>query len=365
MAPIAVLLAARADGLGYVAGGVLAALYGAGVAVGQPLLGRLTDRAGQTRPFVVSVLASTALLLVLALVGAANFLLAAVITAAAGLTSPPLEAGLRALWTSIVPTPNHLRAAYALDSGSQELVYVAGPLLATVIATAADPRTALGVTALLGLAGTLLVAHAAPSRTWRPAGPRPVGTAGALHPPGIRLLLLAMTAVGAALGALNVAALASAERHEAAWLSGAVPAALSLGAIAGSALLSRRVWNAPLHTQLTFSAAAFTVAWLPLQLDTPPLVLLLSAMLPGIAFGPLLATAYCCIDALGAPGTITESFGWLISAFGIGTATGTATAGPADGSWLVPAAAAACALLFVLALRPFLTPTTSPRTEAP
>ncbi|MFJ8752073.1 MFS transporter [Streptomyces sp. NPDC102441] len=363
MAPVAVLLAARADGLGYSGGAALAALYGAGIAAGQPLLGRLADRMGQTRPLISSALASTTLLLVLALTGTANLPLAATVTAAAGLTSPPLEAGLRALWPRIVPTPAHLRAAYALDSGSQELVYAAGPLLATVTAALAGPRAALAATALLGLAGTLVVAHAAPSRTWQPTGLWAAGTPGALRPPGLRLLLLSLTAVGVALGALNVAALASADHHGTTWLSGAIPAALSLGAIAGNALLSRHALTTPLHTQLSFAAAAFALAWLPLQFEAPPFLLLFAAMLPGIAFGPLLTTAYHCIDVLAAPGTTTESFGWLVSSFGIGTAIGSAVAGAADGSWLVPAAAAACALLLAVTLRPFLTPPAAPRTK--
>ncbi|GHG13780.1 hypothetical protein ACFFSH_31060 [Streptomyces filamentosus] len=60
-----------------------------------------------------------------------------------------------------------------------------------------------------------------------------------------------------------------------------------------------------------------------------------------------------------------SSFGWLISAFGIGTAAGAALAGAADGSWLVPAAAAATALLLAATLRPHLTPAAAPRTPAP
>ncbi|MCX4682120.1 hypothetical protein OG413_43855 [Streptomyces sp. NBC_01433] len=38
-------------------------------------------------------------------------------------------------------------------------------------------------------------------------------------------------------------------------------------------------------------------------------------------------------------------------------------AGAAGGSWLVPAAAAACALLLAVTLRPFLTPAAAPRTQ--
>jgi MFS family permease len=351
MAPVAVLLAARADGLGYTAGAALAALYGVGYAIGQPLLGRVADRIGQTRPLVASALISTVLLLTLASTGTTAVIPAAALTTAAGLTSPPLEAGLRALWPDVVPTPAHLRAAYGLDSGSQEVVYICGPLLATATAMLADPHTALALTALIGLLGTLAVAHAQPSRTWQPAGHRAPGAPGALRPVAIRLLLLSMTSVGAAIGALYVAAVAAAETHHAAWLGGALPAAMSLGAITGTALFTRRPWHTPLYVQLAFLAAAFVLAWIPLQLGAGPAVLVGCALLPGLAFGPLLTTAYHCVDAYGAPGTVTESFGWLVSAFGAGTGGGTIIAGTAQGSLTVPAAAALCALVFAFLLR--------------
>lgn len=344
MAPVALLLSVQAQGGSLSYGAVLAGAFGLAVAAGQPLLGRFADRAGQTVPIVVGALLSALALVVLAVVGTSRPQLAVTAAIIAGLAAPPLEAALRALWAEIVPAPAHLRAAYALDSGSQELVYVAGPLLATSIAAWGSPALALAAAALLGLVGALVVALSAPSWAWRPRFEQRGGVLGALRSADLRLLLLALVAVGASLGALSVAALAAADRHDASWLSGGMPAALSVGALLGSAVYSVRAWPTPLGRQLTLTAAGFACAWLPLCLDPPPLVALGLVLLPGLFFGPLLTSAYLVIDVVSRPGMVTESYGWLVSAFGIGTAAGTALAGPGNGSWVLPTAAAAVAL---------------------
>ncbi|WP_328973885.1 MFS transporter [Streptomyces sp. NBC_00239] len=351
MAPVVLLLAVREQGGSYTLGAALAGAFGLAVAAGQPLLGRLADRIGQTIPLVAGALLSAIAFTVIAVTGTGN--LPAVLTAAvvAGVSAPPLEASLRALWTHVVPSPSYLRAAYSLDSGSQELVYVAGPLLATAVTAVAGSTAALLATGLLGLMGAAAVATSVPSRTWRPTARSGSGVLGALGSAGLRLLLLALIAVGASLGALNVAALAAAERSGATWLSGALPAALSIGALIGSALYASRPWQASPGTQLVTTGAGFTASWLPLCLDMGPYTSLALAVIPGMFFGPLLTSAYQCLDLLARPGMVTESFGWLVSAFGIGTALGTAAAGPGNGSWAVPALAAAVALPLLQVVR--------------
>ncbi|WP_455361264.1 MFS transporter [Streptomyces sp. SYSU K21746] len=351
MAPVVLLLAVRAEGGTYTNGAILAAAFGLAVAAGQPLLGRIADRYGQTGPLAVGAAVSATAFLILAVAGTADLVLAALAAALAGLASPPLEAALRTLWPAVVPSPRHLRAAYSLDSGSQELVYVAGPLLAAVVCSAAGPSVALAVTGGIGLCGALSTILSGPSRAWRPTGAEGGGIAGALRSPGMRILLLALVAVGAALGALNVGALAAGERHEAAWLAGAMPAALSIGALLGSAAFTARRWGGSTGHQLTLVGAAFALAWLPLCLDPGPYLAVAFSALPGFFFGPLLTCAYLAIDALAVPGTVTESFGWLVSAFGIGTALGTAAAGPFGGSWAVPAVAAALAVVLLHLVR--------------
>lgn len=72
---------------------------------------------------------------------------------------------------AVAQRPARLRlrhAALALDTGTQGLLYIVGPLLAAALASAHRPAAALAIATVLGLAGTLIVVTAPPSRRWRP-----------------------------------------------------------------------------------------------------------------------------------------------------------------------------------------------------
>ena len=104
----------------YPAAGLAAGAFGIGTAVSAPLAGRALDRLGQR--FVLPVLAAafgaalTVLMVTASHLGAAGV---AALAAAAGVTRPPIEAGLRALWPRLVPASG-LDAAYALDRLRQQ-----------------------------------------------------------------------------------------------------------------------------------------------------------------------------------------------------------------------------------------------------
>ena len=118
--------------------GALAAVYGVANAVGQPLLGRLVDllraaagAAARPRCCPRSAMA------VFAFVGhrircrsrTPRWLVA-------GLFTPPLEGGLRALWPSVLRREDQVHAAYAMDAVAQEVMFTVGPLLVTLCVAA-------------------------------------------------------------------------------------------------------------------------------------------------------------------------------------------------------------------------------------
>ncbi|WP_172381123.1 MFS transporter [Streptomyces sp. MNP-20] len=351
MAPIAILLLVADQGGSLKTGGLLCALYGLASALGQPVLGRMVDRRGQTLPTASAVLFTTLCLLALAMVKvAAEPTLAAVLVTLAGLSTPPLEAGLRALWPVVLPDEAQRRAALALDTGAQGLIYVTGPLLVAVLSTATGPRAALGVTAALGLLGTAVVLSAAPSRRWRPLPA--VHRAGALGPldhAGLRWLFIAVSGVGFALGAVNVGAVSIADNLGIDLLSGLIPAALSVGSLVGGVLYGRRTWPGTTADQLLSAALLFAVAWLPLMAATGPLPAIALTAVPGLLLTAVITSAFTAVDSLAPPGTTTEAYAWLITAVGTGQAAGTALSGtlaerpllsaalPAVGAALTPA----------------------------
>ncbi|MFE5097550.1 MFS transporter [Streptomyces sp. NPDC056638] len=185
MAPVAIVLWTLAAGRGIALGGLLSALYGLASALSQPVKGRMMDRYGQSAVHLPAAVLNSSLLIALPLAAphGGPALATTIVVAAAGLTAPPLEAGLRALWPSVLPDLRLRHAALALDTGTQGLLYIVGPLLVAALSSTYSPATALTITAALGLAGTLVVATAPPSRRWRPAPTtNDTGTAGGNWP---------------------------------------------------------------------------------------------------------------------------------------------------------------------------------------
>ncbi|MFF3640374.1 MFS transporter [Streptomyces sp. NPDC002564] len=357
MAPVAILLLVADQGGSLKSAGLLCALYGLASAVGQPVLGRVVDRRGQSLITATAVLLTTVCLLALAVVEvAARPGPAVALVALAGLSTPPLEAGLRALWPAVLPDQAQRRAALALDTGAQGLIYVTGPPLVAVLSTTTGPRTAMVVSAVLGLLGAAVVLSAAPSRHWRPdpEGQR-AGALGPLAHAGLRWLFVAVSGVGFALGAMNVWAVALADDLGIGLLSGLIPAALSTGSLAGGFLYGRRAWPGTLTAQLHSAALLFAAGWLPLMAVTGPASAVMLTAVPGLLLTAVITSAFLTVDALAPTGTTTEAYAWLIAAVGTGQAAGTALAGalaehPPIGAAL-PTAGAALTLTILLAAR--------------
>src|SRR5690606_7291357 len=110
-----------------------------------PRLAGLVDRHGQARvmrpALAVACLGLTGLI-VAAVVGAPAWVLY-VTAAIGGSTIGSMGAFVRARWALAVGDGRELHTAYALESALDELTFVVGPVLATVLATGVTPWSAL------------------------------------------------------------------------------------------------------------------------------------------------------------------------------------------------------------------------------
>ncbi|MCQ4082657.1 MFS transporter [Streptomyces sp. RB6PN25] len=358
-AALAIVLFTRAHGGDYTLAGALSAVYGLGTAVGQPLLGRLVDRRGQPRVMLPGALVSCAAMAAFAATGPRPLVLACAEMAVAGLATPPLEGGLRALWPSVVGREEQVHAAYALDAAAQEVMFAAGPLLVTLLIAAASTGAAVLVLSLIGVAGTLLVVTAGPSRRWR-AEPREAHWLGPLRSPGLLALLGTFFFVGVALGSIAVAAVAYADAHGGGMVSSYLLSALGAGALVGGVAYGVRHWAGPPERRLRVLVVLLAAAYVPLV--TVPGVALMTALagLSGLFLAPVLACAFVVVDRHAPSGTVTEAFSWIVTAFGVGASAGTAIAGPAaqyggaPAGFGVAAAGGVVALLVLLGSGRFL-----------
>ncbi|WP_331752869.1 MFS transporter (plasmid) [Streptomyces sp. NBC_00637] len=360
MAPVALLLAARADGATLQTSGLLAAVFGLTAALGQPAWGRLLDRRGHLKAVGAPALLSGAAFTLLAFVRPADHpVLAAVLTAAAGLSTPPTEAALRVVWPAILRHEAERRAALALDACAQEVVFIVGPLLVLALQPA-GPVLLLSTTAAAGLAGTALLLSASPARTWQATVAHSTDWLGPLRARGLQALAAVLFGVGITLGSLNVYAVAAAESHAAPHAATLIPAALAVGSLLGGLCYGSRRWPGAPVTQLGILGAGFLTAALPLLTDPAPGVAIAAALLPGVFLAPLLVVSFHTLDVLVTEGTLAEASAWLVACLGLGQAAGTALSGlvshqaPEAAAAVGVAGAAASCVLLVLTRRSFL-----------
>ncbi|MFI5804115.1 MFS transporter [Streptomyces sp. NPDC051561] len=359
-APIAIMLFTRAEGGSYTLGGALAAVYGVANAIGQPLLGRAVDLHGQPRVQLPSALVSALGMLVLCLTGIDPLVLTYAAVAVAGLFTPPLEGGLRALWPSVLGEEDKVHRAYAMDAVAQEIMFTVGPLLVTVLVSLWSPAAALLIINAIGVLGALSVVVSKPSRAWRSAA-REAHWLGALRSKGLLALLGAFFFVGTALGSITVAGVAYGDDHQKTWVYGVLMAALGLGALVGGLVYGARQWAGAPEPRLLVIVALLAAGYLPLMLTPGIVAMTVLAAVAGVFLAPALACAFIVVDRHAPRGTVTEAFSWLVTTFGVGSAVGTGVAGPAvelggtSASFAVAAVAGVLALLVLLATRRVLT----------
>jgi len=354
VAAIAVVLFVRAEGGTYSLAGGLAAVYGVANAVGQPLLGRLVDLYGQPRVQLPAALGSALGMSGFAFVGIDPPALAYTCVALAGLFTPPLEGGLRALWSSVLRGEGQVQTAYALDAVAQEVMFTVGPLLVTLCVSLWSARAALVLINVVGVLGALSVVVSPPSRAWRSA-PREAHWLGALRSPGLLVLLGAFLAVGMALGSIAVAAVAYADGHGGDAVYGWLMAAIGLGALVGGTAYGARQWSGAPERRLRVLVALLAVCYLPLTLMPGPVAMTVLAAVAGLFLAPCLACAFVLVDRHAPRGTVTEAFSWIVTTFTVGSSVGTGLAGPvvewggAVWGFAVPGVAGAVSLLVLLA----------------
>jgi MFS family permease len=327
MGTLAVALFLRHGGAGYALVGALTAVYALATAIGGPLLGRMVDRAGQPYVLCASAVGSATGFVVLALVGAGRPIGAGAAVVLAGGLSPPLEPCLRSLWPDVLPDPESVATAYALDAALQEVVFVVGPLLVVGTGAAFSPTAVLYAIAVLGLGGTSCFAAAGPVRRWRPV-PRLPDWAGPLRSDQLRVLLVGMFGVGLALGVINISFVAYADAHGRSGLSGVLIGANALGAMFGGLTYGARGWPGTPQARLPILFGLLALGYWPLAGAPGPVPMTALAMLSGLFLAPTLACGFVVIGDAVPAGTVTEAFAWVVTTFIVGSAVGSAVAGP-------------------------------------
>ncbi len=328
MYPIGLVLIISARDGRYGFAGVLSACYIFGGGVGNPVLARMVDRYGQRRLIrPASAVHVAAVVGVAVLLGghAPDWTLVPP-TVLAGFAYLSVGSLVRTRWSLVLNGRDELAAAYSLESTLDELIFIIGPLIATLIATQVQPVLVLYLAAFLVGAGAWWLASL---RETEPA-PHPVGEShrsSALRSRGMVLLAVTAIGVGAVFASSEVAMVAFCGQHGHRGASGAVLACIALGSGAAGFSYGARHWHAPLLVRFRRHALVFAV--LPAVLFAAPNVPGLAGcgFVLGLGIAPLLITAFGLVQQICPEGTLTEGLAWLSTGLNVGYGAGAALVG--------------------------------------
>ena len=332
------LISARTGHYG-VAGSV-AASGSLGAALCAPQIARLVDRFGQRRVLiplcVVFVLAVTGLVLAVQL-GAPDWVLF-LPGILAGASMPVLGPMVRARWSALLAGSPRLHTAFSLESVGDELCYMVGPAVVTLLATQVHPAAGVTAAAALCLAGTLWFASQRdtepphrPQLAQEDSPERPRHTPGSrrfsLAAPGLIVLAPVYVFLGGMFVSVDLSTVAFATSFGHKPLAGVLLACWAFGSGVGGLWYGTRNWRSPTWRRFAITLA-LTVAGVWTFGTVPNLITLaLVQFLCGMAIAPTLIAGYSLMEEQAWPGRTTEAMTWLSTGIGVGVACGATAAG--------------------------------------
>jgi MFS family permease len=341
--------------------GRVSAVYVVANALCGPRIARLVDRHGQARVMKPAVAVSAVGLLALILAASAEaapvwlYLTAVVAGGAAG----SFGALVRARWSHVLDDPRQVHTAYSLESALDELVFVVGPVLATVLATSVAPAAGLVVPLVAAVVGgywfLALRATQPPPRPVEPATHDGVPRRAVMRSRGMVVLALVFVAVGAIFGATDVSTVAFAEESGSKAAAGFVLATFAFGSLLSGLGYGARHWTTPLWSRFVVGVVALAIGTSLFLVVTSIPVLAVVMFVTGFAIAPTLINGNGLVQHLVRPSQLTEGLTWVATSLGVGVSIGSSIAGVmidrqgAHGGFTVVVVAAGAAVAVTLA----------------
>ncbi len=329
MLGIGVVLLVSASRGSYGQAGVVAAALLLALSAAQPVQARLADRLGQPQVVAPMLVAhAVAVVATVAAVGAgAPLVLVALAAALSGATLPPFGSFVRARWSFRLAGTSLLPTAFALESVLDEVVFVVGPVLVTLVATTLTPGTAVLGTLLFTCGGGLAYLLC---RSTVP--PRHVPEPGEAHDPlpwrTLLPLVAAFTGMGVAFGAVEVSTVAFADEQGRLAQAGLVLAAFAAGSMVAGIAFGALASGQPTRRRFVQGQTLLALALVPTAVLTTLPQMAGALALAGLAISPTLITGFGLTEAASARSRVTESLAWTNTALAVGVAVGAAVAGP-------------------------------------
>jgi MFS family permease len=325
-----VLLVQRETG-SYAVGGAVAATFGLSSAVLSPWEARLIDRHGQRR--VLRLAAPVHALMVVCIVLAAALeappVLLFTAAALAGATAMPVGGLVRARWALLVRGSDRLHVAFTFESVLDEVVFIVGPIVVTLLATLVHPAVGLLLAAATALVGQYLLAAQRRTEPLVATAAEHVAHGGGsvLRMRGMIVLALVFLAAGSVFGSAEVTVAAVTRAAGAPAAAGLVLSLWAAGSMLSGLVYGTIRWRSRSDRRFRAAVVLFAVLTAPILLPLGVPLLAVAFLLAGIAIAPVLATGSTLVEGLVPPGRLTEGLAWTGTAVSLTYALSAALAG--------------------------------------
>lgn len=288
---------------------------------------RLVDRIGQRAAMVPLAVAHTAgvgLGVWAAMSGQAEWVLWIAVALAA--LQGPLGSLTRARWSNILDTDEDIHTAFALEGALDEVLFISGPALATILATTVWSPLGLVVSTvamLVGLAILLSQTATEPPARKHTGG----GGLGRRVPPAVIAVTFIALGLGTMFGAFDISVVGFSEEQGYKSWSGVVLGIVAGGSFVGGLLYGTRHWKTALWKRTVLGTVVLAVGMSAVALSPNLAVLGVVGFLAGSAIAPTLTNADTVVQRVVKRNQITEGMSWLRIGMGIGVALGAWVAG--------------------------------------
>ena len=328
----------------------LAGLVLAATSLGQALAGPLTSRwmgYWAMRPVIILTIVVSAL--AMAGIAFVSMPIGAYIAVGfvGGLATPPVQPAVRTIYPTMV-TSKQLTPLFSLDASAQEIIWIAGPVVTTFIATQLSTQLAIIVAgAFLILGGLWFLSCRELGEVKIPRSKNKMGVVLA-KPPVVLATVVGFLLIGSA-AAVEVAVVSvfghggpEAGIVLSIWAVGSIMGGLALGGVAiGPWALAARMLV--VFVGIALAGAILDFWWIAFAL-----------LIAGAGIAPALAVMFAIVSSSVKFSETAEAYGWMGSGQLVGAALGSAVAGFAiDGFGSLGGFFAAS----ILALLGFLVPT--------
>jgi MFS family permease len=368
----AVLLVAGETGSYGLAGAVAGtlALFGS---FASPLWARAMDRRGQgdvlRLAFTGYLLTGTAF--VVAVVAGAPTWSWFVLSGLTGACGPNVGSLVRARWAHALDAEGR-QTAFAFESVVDEVVFVLGPPLVTLLATLVNPPVGFLTGVVIGFSGGMWLSRLRDTEPpVHPRDPSERGRFAAVLNPTVLVVVAAYLAVGTVFGAMDVVVVAFAEQEGAPAMAGLALAVYAAGSLVAGLVYGVLRIRGTLAVRYVGCAIVFGLAAQVLLLVGSLPMLVAMAFVAGLAIAPVLVSGMSLVESRVPRASLTEALTWVFTGLTLGVTAGSALAGAAVDRWgaeaafAVPAAGAGLAALLAVAGAPLLRRTALARAPVP